>query len=387
VPLKLEDPEPVIAVLGWTDEKVRERTATFIRLYGWRGSETTQLRNLFKGRERLNVRLELTFFLPCLLPKDKSWRNEPIFFETESLRVGILVLPESRAANAPKPVEGFSVQNVDDPGVGIFQITTNPFRHFYEALSVAVFGQIAGQLPDEGERARFINAGITTASKFINLCKVLVRDEQISFPVPKVSPQSPHLDGLPYCETWFDNATGMKLADENLDHCYSQYIYGKYSPLSVKWDDLLDACKSKPDAPIDILMLLEAKSAFIAGDDRKSILFAAMAVEISSSLLLRRRLTDQRLLKQLETMDIAVWERYLDAMLKIAGLPSLKDSDSDLFSKAGIVFRVRNKIAHEGIAYLEKDSAGQPKHLSRRDVWPLILTAERVIDWLGKISP
>lgn len=66
----------------------------------------------------MNVRLELTLFLPFLLPKDNSWRDEPIQFEAESLKVGILVLPEARAADAPKALDSLNVERIENPSAG-----------------------------------------------------------------------------------------------------------------------------------------------------------------------------------------------------------------------------------------------------------------------------
>jgi len=310
-----------------------------------------------------------------------------VFADAGDLKAGILVLPPGAAEQAPKTIDDFTVQSVlaDGTPVENSALLSQPmgqrYFRFYEAVAAIVRGDLSGVSPNDREREKFLNVGISAASRFIQFCKVFSKDELVFFNVPPVSAPNFHLDGFPYSENWFDASSNQKLEVPNLNSTYSQWIGLRHGMTPVPWQRVSAAYQSQNQPPIDVLLLLESCSAYVNADDRKAVLFAAMAAEISALVLVEHKLPDKKLRQQLDTMDLPVWEKLFDAFPKVMGLASLKNSDPVLFGELSRLFRARNKIAHEGLCYIDKDDSQQPKLLTRSQVWELINAAEKAIDW------
>jgi hypothetical protein len=336
----------------------------------------------------MKARMELVFYLPYRLPRESaSWGTEFLFAEINGLQVGIAALPPGAADRAPKSIDGLAIQTLSDEGAPIrddafqSQPILNHYSHFYEAVAAISIGDLSKDIPTDEERQKFINAGIAAASKFIQICKVLSRDDLLFFNVSPVTAPQFHLDAFPYSENWYADSSDQLLDAPDLNLTYSKSVGLRHGMNPVSWERISAAYRSGDQPRIDILLLLESRSAYMNADDRKAVLFAAMASEISAFVLAERKLLDRKFRQQLHSMDLPVWEKLFDAFPKAMGLPSLKDQDPTLFTELSLLFRVRNKIAHEGLCYVERDSSKQPILLTRSRIWNLVSAAEKAIDW------
>lgn len=336
----------------------------------------------------MTAKLELTFYLPYRLPREsKSWGTDILFTEINGLQSGIMALPRGAADQPPKNPDGLTIQTLSSDGTPIHddmsqsQPMLNQYTRFYDAVVAVIIGELDGDSPNTKEREKFLNAGIAAASRFIHFCKVLSRDDLIFFNTPPVG-SNLHIEGFPYSENWFDADSNQLLGPPTLNSSYSQSVGVRHGMNPIPWNLLKAAYQSSEPPRIDILLLLESRSAFMNADDRKAVLFAAMAAEISAFVLIEQKLADKSLRKQLYTMDLEVWEKLFDALPKVMGLPSLKKENSTLFTQLSRLFRARNKIAHEGLCYIDRNDLQQPILLTRSQIWDLISVAEKVIDWV-----
>ena len=339
----------------------------------------------------MKVRFELKLFLPYLLPRDsKTWGREAFEYERDKFKIGILVLPLDEAKAAPKPPEGFVVKRTDSAeDIPTFQITKAPHTHFYEVLLVVVTGNITErtQIYDNNVRAKFMNTAICETRPFLDFCRALARDTEIFFDTPPVKPDYLTFDGFPHQEGWFDPKTGAPLGDARVNFSTSEFVQGRSGVESAPWHKIRAAVRSGDSPPLHILTLLDTRKALARNDDRQAVLLAAIAVEVGIKSFLQTSRIDQQLLKDLEnSFEKEFWKKYFDVLPKLAGVPSLKDANAQLFENVARLFRVRNKIAHEGVAYLMKNQEGKPAILTRQQIAELVENAEKTIDWITSLS-
>jgi len=315
-----------------------------------------------------------------------------VHYRHEDLAIGILVLPQSEAQKAPRGPDELSVSRVP-PGaeeeITTWQIMTTPHKYFYEAIVVAVFGSIAD--PEDVSkpivRARFMNAAIEAARRFLTFSRALARDTLIYFVGQEVSTEHLHFIGFPHCESWWDLKSGNQLGDETINSCFGEVVGGRSGIEAVPWKKLQSAVQSLSQPPAHILALLDAQTAAVNYEDSKAVLLAAVGVEVAVKSFLQRTDSDKELLRLLEDrLELAFWEKYFHLLLTLVQQPSLKTAMPDLYKRIEILFRVRNTIAHEGICYYEKDDRGIPVVLRNREIWGLLNSARDAIDWLDTLS-
>lgn len=115
-------------------------------------------------------------------------------------------------------------------------------------------------------------------------------------------------------------------------------------------------------------------------DTKRAVLLAAIALEVKvPQVLLGRASTDaQRLLEALlrRHRDSQMSTRFLlnEAVEALGGVP-LKQFDGHLAKQIGLLFDLRNEVAHRGIT---------PELSRTRDV---VFAAQRVFDWLEQPPP
>jgi hypothetical protein len=325
-----------------------------------------------------------------LLPRDsKHCGNEPIEYPDGDLRIEIFVLPQEKAKEALQAPEGMVLTKPDGPDFATWQITTTPHKHFYDVIAVLVIGSVANQqdILNPIVRAKYFNAAIKAARRFLNFCRALSRDAQIYFNSPDVNPESLVFVGFPHCEGWFDPYSRVQIGTQSTNFCSGEMIGGRTGIESISWDRLRSEVTSANQPPIEILALLDAQIALAHFDDQRAVLLAAVAAEVAIKRFLQRTNLDKDHLKKLEdSLEIAFWEKYYDLLLSLAGQPSLKVAIPELYQQVEVLFRVRNKIAHEGICYLVKDGKSAPIVLKHLQIAGLVSTATNVIDWLGSLT-
>lgn len=339
----------------------------------------------------MKVRFELKVYLPFLLPRDSDrWGREAFEYPWKDLLIGIVVLPPEKAKEAPKPVEDFSAAHSEDTGeTQTWQITTTPHKYFYEVLLIAVTGEIQdrSEIYKPEVRVKYLNAAIRAARRFLDFCRGLARDAEIFFHTPEVSPDRLTFEGFPHCEGWYDPATGQAIGNQTINFCESEWIHGRYGCKAVPWHEIRSAVSSQDEPPLYILMLLDSHTALARYDDLKAVLFAAVAVEVAIKTYLQQTTLGKNILKRLEnTISESFPNKYFDLLLRLVGASSLREVDPELFKDLDKMFRARNRIAHEGICYLERDASGNPVPLTRLELVQLLDTAEKTIDWIQKLS-
>jgi hypothetical protein len=126
-------------------------------------------------------------------------------------------------------------------------------------------------------------------------------------------------------------------------------------------------------------LLLDAEVAMARWDDRKSVLFAAVAVEVAVRVFLSGKNASEEVTRARKTGFV---EKYFDLLPRSNGLPSLKDAAPNIYMQVQSLFKVRNNIAHEGICYEHMDSNGRPDRLSRSETAQLIDAARKAVAWV-----
>jgi hypothetical protein len=339
----------------------------------------------------VEVQFQLTLYLPFLLPRDsRDWGSDPIDYSRGDLRIRIVVLRQELAKDAPVGVDDLvATPQGTEPEFTIWQITSTPHKKFYDAIVVLVVGSVEKNedLVKPVVRARFLNAAIGAARRFLNFCRALARDTEIYFNAPEVVPEYVRFAGFPHCQGWFDPYSGAALGDASTNFCSGEFVAGRSGINSIRWEALREAVQSSGQPPVEVLSLLDATIASANFDDRKAVLLAAISVEVAVKSFLQKTNFDKDQLKKLEdSLEIRFWEKYFDLLLPLAGQPSLKTAAPDLYKQIEVLFRVRNKIAHEGICYLEKDGKGHPMPLKHREIGSLVSAAGHVVDWLDSLK-
>jgi hypothetical protein len=339
----------------------------------------------------MDVFFQLTLYLPFLLPRDsKDWGAQPVDYTDGEFQIRIVVLPQEAAKDAPKGVDDMVATPASaPPDITMFQITSIPHRYFYEAMVVAVRGTVANKdaLFTPLARVRFFNAAIEATRRFLNFCRAIARDTEIYFSGPDLTLENPTFGGFPHCEGWFDPETGASVGNDKTNICMGEFVVGRSGIKPVPWDRLQSEVRSPSQPRIDVLASLDAQVALVGYDHHKAVLLSAIAIEVAIKSFLRRSGMDDELLKKLEdSVELSFWEKYFDLLLRLAAQPSLKEKIPTLYKRVEILFRVRNKIAHEGICYLEKDGKGVPVRLKHREVSDLVATANHVIDWVDSLA-
>ena len=339
----------------------------------------------------MDVFFQLTLYLPFLLPRDsKDWGTQPVDYTDGEFQIRIVVLPQEAAKDAPKGVDDMVATPLSGPrDITMFQITSTPHKYFYEAIVVAVRGTVENKdaLFTPLARVRFFNAAIEATRRFLNFCRAIARDTEIYFNGPDLSLENPTFGGFPHCEGWFDPETGESVGNEKTNICMGEFVGGRSGIRPVPWERLQSEVRSPSHPRIDVLASLDAQVALVGYDHHKAVLLSAIAVEVAIKSFLRRSGMDDDLLKKLEdSVELSFWEKYFDLLLRLAAQPSLKEKIPSLYKRVEILFRVRNKIAHEGICYLEKNGKGVPLRLRHREVNDLVATASDVIDWVDSLT-
>src|ERR1700687_1024658 len=337
----------------------------------------------------MNVLFEFTLYLPFLLPRDlKDWGSQPLDYVDGEFKIRIVVLPQEAAKKAPESVENLTATpSWASPDISTWQITSTPHKYFYEAMVVAVFGTIDGpeDIPRPITRARFLNAAIEATRRFLNFCRALARDTEIYFTGPDIAPEQPTFASFPHCEGWFD-PDGASLGTDATNFCSGECIGGRSGTKPVPWERVQSAMKSASEPRRDVLAALDSQIALSDYDHHKAVLLSAIAVEVAIKGFLQRTGMDVDLLRKLEdSVELRFWEKYFDLILRLASQPSLQEANPELYKRVEILFRVRNKIAHEGICYLEKNGKGVPIRLRFPQVSELVATGTQVIDWLDSL--
>jgi hypothetical protein len=220
----------------------------------------------------------------------------------------------------------------------------------------------------------------------LNFCRALARDRLIYFTGPDITREHPRFGGFPHCEGWFDPATGASVGPASINFCTGEDVGGRSGINPVPWERVQSATKSPSEPRRDVLAALDSQIAFSDYDHHKAVLLAAIAVEVAIKGFLQRTGMDGELLRKLEgSVELSFWEKYFDLIMRLASQPSLKEANPELYKQVEILFRVRNKIAHEGICYIDKDGKGAPIRLKFHQVSELVATGTNVIDWLDSL--
>lgn len=135
--------------------------------------------------------------------------------------------------------------------------------------------------------------------------------------------------------------------------------------------------------PIHRMVLLDAILAFLDRDDRRAVLYAAMAVEILSEKKIdeagipngRGRSGESTIEKRLHRQALQAFGR------------SLKDENPTLYQQAEKLYRTRNKIVHEGVIpktdqFFQIDSI--ESRTTGNEICPALICACDVFAWLGE---
>ena len=340
----------------------------------------------------MEVQFQFTLYLPFLLPRDsKEWGSDPITYSDSDLQIAIVTLSQDKAHDAPRGPDEMTVARIppgQSPDITAWQITTIPHRYFYDVIVVAVRGLVSK--PEDIfkpiMRARFLNAAIEATRRFLGFSRALARDTLIYFTGQEVTPEHLNFIGFPHCENWLDPQSGTILGDDSINFCSGEVVGGRSGINCVPWKDLQSGVQSSRQPPADILALLDAETAAVNFEDSKAVLLAAIAVEVAVKSFLQRTDADKDILKTLEdSLELRFWEKYFHLLLTLAQQPSLKRVMPDLYKQIEILFRVRNKIVHEGICYLERDGQGMPIVLKHREIAGLVDTARNIISWLDTL--
>ncbi|MCJ7504323.1 MAG: hypothetical protein MUP80_14875 [Acidobacteriia bacterium] len=335
----------------------------------------------------MKVRFEVKLFLPFLLPRDsKRWGSEPIEYGVGDLKIGIVVLPQEKAAEAPKPPRNLVLTHSEDTGeFPKSQITSTPHMSFYDVLLVAVTGDLhdVADIYKLEVRSRYINTAIKSARRFFHYCRALAKDTEIFFDTPEVKPDNLSIDTFPHCEGWYDSQSGAPIGDNTVNKSYSEFVGARHGLSPVPWHRIRSAVRSEAEPPLHVLLILDARKALARYQDRVAVVLCAVAVEVAAKTYLQGSKLDKDILERLEKgLEQDFCNKYFDLLLRLAGAPSLKEEDATGFRALERLFRVRNKVAHEGIPYFEKDGHGTPVPLDHFEVSDLVATAEKAVDWL-----
>jgi hypothetical protein len=127
----------------------------------------------------------------------------------------------------------------------------------------------------------------------------------------------------------------------------------------------------------DALHLREAEH---RSDIQRAIIMAAVACETKVQQILREKVSDDRkglvliILKNHREIEIAKIMLFHTVMAEALGC-SLRDSNQELYERIESLFKMRNRIVHEGKLY------------SVQEMRPIIVAAKEVFEWLDAIPP
>jgi hypothetical protein len=123
-------------------------------------------------------------------------------------------------------------------------------------------------------------------------------------------------------------------------------------------------------------VLSDAVLAFLDRDDWRTVLYAALSLEIISETKLRHSASDQRRGRKGETtVERLLHRRPLEAIGR-----SLKEENPHLFREAEHLYRTRNQIVHEGGTVSKPDSFS----LDGPGAWQALQCANNVFKWWGE---
>jgi hypothetical protein len=335
----------------------------------------------------VKVRFEFTLFLPFLLPRDsESWGSEPVWCTCGDLVAGILVRPRETVRDRPKSIDDVSVERRDGEELIGYQIISRPHTDFYESVAAIVVGMIenASDVQRADVQARYRNAAILMVRRFLGWCRSLASDTEIFFYSPEVTPEYSRFVGFPHYENWYDAETDRRIGDGTVNFAAGEDIVGRTGGVGIPWRTIRQSLESNGEPLVDSQLILDSQTALARQDDRKSIVFSAVAIEVACKrflFVLRRWKRIRGQLKWPKGQGFA--DRYLDWLPRLANLPSLGDTNPALFGRMKSLFKVRNNIVHEGTCHELVDSGGTPVRLSRASAVELVTAAREAVAWIN----
>ena len=153
----------------------------------------------------------------------------------------------------------------------------------------------------------------------------------------------------------------------------SQWVMNYRVNTAITWAQVqqADAAMLRGEPPLAAGVLLDAVLASMDHDDRRTILYAAMAVEILATTKLQVTRTPRG----------AVAYLFDHQPLKVLGR-SLRQEDPSLYAQIGRLYRTRNHIAHGGMAPVRPDllpPRGEGAYLA-------LECANAVFRWFGELG-
>lgn len=144
-----------------------------------------------------------------------------------------------------------------------------------------------------------------------------------------------------------------------------------------------DANILKGYLPLYQTVLLDAVLAFWDRDDRRAILYAAMAIEI----LVERKLKEANKPRGKGPRKESTIEKLLHRQAKKIHGKSLKDENPELYHLAEKLYRTRNKIVHEGNIpttdeYFQIDSL--EARITGNQICPALICTCDIFAWFGE---
>ena len=277
----------------------------------------------------LEIRLEFILYLPFLLRRHRSdWGSRAIRYVVGEFRLAILVLPQSEATKAPRSPDGLTATRTPtemEPNINTWQVVQTPHTNFYEAMVIAVFGDVksASDVLDNSVRAKFLNAAIAGARRFLTFCRALAEDTLIHFIGQEVTPENLHFAGFPYCESWWHALTQERLGDDKINCCYGEFLTGRSGVKPVPWQEVRKAVESGSEPRPDVLAMLDAESASLNVEDSKAVFMAAISIEVAVKTFLQNTSFDKQILKTLENCLEVSFAGEIFPLTYEAGKPAL----------------------------------------------------------------
>jgi Apea-like HEPN len=135
--------------------------------------------------------------------------------------------------------------------------------------------------------------------------------------------------------------------------------------------------------PIPRMVLLDAVLAFLDRDDRRALLYAAMAVEI----LAEKKIDEAGIANRRGRPGESTIEKRLHRQAREAFGRSLKVENPTLYQQAEKLYHTRNKIVHEGVipktdVFFQIDNI--ESRMAGNEVCAALLCACDIFAWLGE---
>lgn len=324
------------------------------------------------------------FYLPYLLPRHTDWKGKSLNLTTPPFRISVTPRDSDEPVLAKN--DGFSMSMkivTSSVADSHSRKATTPEDSCCDRLQVAVEGDIERieMTREDQTRGRFAEAAIESANIFIEHCRVLARQPDMTGLRREVVSGKIEGSQFPYSLWWYDPAAKKWLHGMSAGGAISVLLHN-----AISWETILKQIEVSINPPLQRALLLDARQRFAREQLREAILAAATAIEVASNLYIDALGADGRpdVMKLLDARKPFAEKRF-NSVTQLLSNRSLKTEDAALYELVLRLYRVRNDIAHHGV--LVEDEVIVDRTSAIRVVKEFLDAADRAVAWLGELHP